>query len=636
MVCVEGICTAHVSYTPTANYSGLDSFSFTVSDDQATSNIASVSITVSNLNDVPVAYNITASTNEDTQVVITLRSNDIDSATVSFTIFSGPNHGSLGLVGLSSCTSVPNGDGTAGSSCTATVTYTPAANYNGNDSFTYKANDGSHDSNMATVSIAVTSVNDAPVANGQLVVANEDTPLTIVLSATDIDSQSLNFRIVSNPSKGTLSDISAPNCLTSDGGANCTAAVLYIPMLDQNGSDGFTFIVSDGNLDSNVAGISITVNLVNDGPVATDDFYAIGKDTALSVSAPGLLGNDNDADIAQSTLTALLVSGPSNASSFTLNADGSFSYSPAADFTGTDSFTYKANDSVDDSNAATVTISVVEVNNRPIASNDFYKTDKEMLLSVSNRGVLANDNDADTPATSLTASVVTGPSHAASFTFNADGTFEYTPVSNFIGSDSFSYKANDGVNESSIAMVTIGVLALNNFPVAENDTESAGEDTALSVPAPGLLANDTGAPASSVTAALVTGPSRALSFTLNVDGSFSYIPAPDFNGVDSFAYRLFDGSRYSNVAMVTIEVIAVNDVPIAQGQTVSTNEDTPKIITLSASDIDSANLTFTVVTGPTHRVPRYSWFPLVHASGPRLSLHCKRKLHPGRKLSRPG
>ena len=534
------------------------------------------------------------------QVIITLRASDIDSATVSFTVVSGPNYGSLGLVSSSSCTSVPNGDGTLGSSCTATVTYTPAANYNGNDSFTYKANDGSHDSSMATVSIAVTSVNDAPVANGQLVVANEDTPLTIVLSATDIDSQSLNFRIVTNPSKGTLSDISAPNCLINGGGANCTATVLYIPMLDQNGSDGFTFIVSDGNLDSNVAGISITVNLVNDGPVATDDFYAIGKDTALSVSAPGLLGNDNDADIAQSTLTALLVSGPSNASSFTLNADGSFSYSPAADFTGTDSFAYKANDGVDDSNAATVTITVVGVNDRPIASNDFYKTDKEMLLSVSNRGVLANDNDADTPATSLTASVVTGPSHAASFTFNADGTFEYTPVPNFIGTDSFSYKANDGANESNIAMVTVAVLALNNFPVAENDTESAGEDTLLSVPSPGVLGNDIGGSSSSLTAALVNGPIRALSFTLNGDGSFSYIPAPDFNGVDSFAYRLFDGSRYSNVAMATIEVIAVNDVPIAQGQTVSTNEDTPKIITLSASDIDSANLTFTVVTGPTH------------------------------------
>ena len=125
-----------------------------------------------------------------------------------------------------------------------------------------------------------------------------------------------------------------------------------------------------------------------------------------------------------------------------------------------------------------MTISVVEINEKPIASNDFYKTDKETPLIVPSRGVLANDNDADTPATSLTATLVTGPGHAASFTFNADGTFEYTPVPNFIGSDSFSYKANDGANESNIAMVTIGVLALNNFPVAENDTESAGEDTA--------------------------------------------------------------------------------------------------------------------------------------------------------------
>ena len=303
--------------------------------------------------------------------------------------------------------------------------------------------------------------------------------------------------------------------------------------------------------------VSITVNLVNDGPVATDDFYTIGKDTALSVSAPGLLGNDNDADIAQRTLTALLVSGPSNAASFTLNADGSFSYSPAANFAGTDSFTYKANDGVDDSNPATVTIAVTEVNDNPIASNDFYKTDKETPLSVSDRGVLANDNDADTPATGLTASVITGPGHAASFTFNADGTFEYTPVPNFIGTDSFSYKANDGANESNIAMVTIAVLSLNDLLVAENDTETAGEDTLLSVPSPGVLGNDAGAPSSSLTAALVNGPSRALSFTLNVDGSFSYTPAMDFNGVDSFAYRLFDGSRYSNVAMVTIEVIAV-------------------------------------------------------------------------------
>ena len=93
-------------------------------------------------------------------------------------------------------------------------------------------------------------------------------------------------------------------------------------------------------------------------------------------------------------------------------------------------------------------------------------------------------------------------------------------------------------------MATIAVLSADDVLMAENDNESVGEDSALSVPSPGVLGNDSGASASSATAMLVSGPSHALSFTLNLDGSFSYIPTQDFNGVDTFAYRLFDGSRY--------------------------------------------------------------------------------------------
>ena len=601
MSCVlKGICTANVSYTPGANYNGLDSFSFTVSDGQATSNIATAFITVNSVNDGPTVSGITASTNEDTPVIITLRARDIDSTTVTFTVVSGPNHGSLGPLSLPACTSVPNGDGTLGSSCTATVTYTPAVNYYGDDGFVYKANDGDRDSTLATTLISVLPVNDTPVANPQTVVTNEDTPATIVLNATDIDSQSLTFSIVTNPSKGTLAAISAPNCAASGIGASCNATVVYIPAADQSGADIFAFKVNDGNLDSNVAVVSILINPVNDGPIATDDFYTTGKDTALSLAAPGLLGNDNDTDNAQSTLTALLVTGPSHAESFTLNADGSFVYSPALNFVGTDSFTYKANDGTADSNPATVTIAVVQVNNHPIASNDFYKTEREALLNVPARGVLANDNAIDTPASDLVATLITGPRHAVSFTLNADGSFEYMPVPSFNGADSFSYKASDGTNESNIALATIAVLPMNEVLVAENDTESVGEDAPLSVPSPGVLANDGGAPILGATATLVSGPSRALSFTLNPDGSFSYVPTQDFNGVDTFAYRFFDGSRYSNVAMVNIEVVPVNDVPVARGQAVTTNEDTPKIITLSANDIDSASLNFVVVNGPSH------------------------------------
>ena len=136
----------------------------------------------------------------------------------------------------------------------------------------------------------------------------------------------------------------------------CNATAVYVPATDQSGADTFAFKVNDGTLDSNVAVVDILITSVNDGPIATDDFYNTGKDTMLSSAAPGILGNDNDGDNAQNTLTALLVTGPTHAENFTLNADGSFVYAPAFNFIGTDSFTYKANDGIADSNLATVTI----------------------------------------------------------------------------------------------------------------------------------------------------------------------------------------------------------------------------------------------------------------------------------------
>src|SRR4029453_3120139 len=116
--------------------------------------------------------------------------------------------------------------------------------------------------------------------------------------------------------------------------------------------------------------------------------------------------------------------------------------------------------------------------------------------------VLANDTEIDTPASDLDATLITGPSHAVSFTLNPDGSFEYTPVPNFIGPDSFSYKVSDGTNESNIAMATIAVLSADDVLMADNDNESIGEDSALTMPSPGVLGNDSGALPSSATTML--------------------------------------------------------------------------------------------------------------------------------------
>src|SRR5439155_19869816 len=151
-----------------------------------------------------------------------------------YTIGTGPTHGTL--------------SGTA-----PNLTYTPAANYNGPDSFTFKANDGELDSNVATVSITVNAVNDAPVASNQAVVTDEDTAKAITLSANDVEGSPLTYAIVTAPAHGTLSG-TAPN-------------LIYTPAANYNGPDSFTFKANDGELNSNLATVSITVNAVNDARV---------------------------------------------------------------------------------------------------------------------------------------------------------------------------------------------------------------------------------------------------------------------------------------------------------------------------------------------------------------------------------
>jgi hypothetical protein len=192
----------------------------------------------------------------------------------------------------------------------------------------------------------------------------------------------------------------------------------------------------------------------NAAPVADNDSYNTPKNTLLNAAT--VLTGDTDAD--NDPLTAIKVTDPAHAASFTFNSDGTFAYTPVNGYTGDDTFTYKANDGTADSNVATVTITVA--NSAPVADNDAYNTLMGTLLNGAT--VLTGDTDADNDP--LTAIQVTPPSHAASFTFNSDGTFAYTPANGFSGDDTFTYKANDGALDSNTATVTITVV--NNAPTA--------------------------------------------------------------------------------------------------------------------------------------------------------------------------
>src|SRR5262249_31074936 len=150
---------------------------------------------------------------------------------------------------------------------------------------------------------------------------------------------------------------------------------------------------------------------------------------------------------------------------------------------------------------------------------------------------------------------------------NSDGSFSYLPAPNYNGSDSFQYRVFDGTLYSNVATVTIAITPVNDAPIGQNDNYSTAEDGNLDVAAPGILTNDIDidTPSNALTVQLVTAPPNAAQngFQLNSDGSFTYSPKPDFNGVDTFTYRVSDGALYSNVAMVQITVTGTNDAPQA-------------------------------------------------------------------------
>ncbi|MGZ8810217.1 MAG: Ig-like domain-containing protein, partial [Thermoanaerobaculia bacterium] len=469
-------------YTPNVDYNGPDSFTYKVNDGIADSNIATVSITVTPVNDPPIAVKDSYSTIEDTPIAIAApgvlsNDTDIDGGALTVVLVAPPSNGTAGL----------NPDGS--------FTYTPNANFTGTDTFTYTANDGTVDSNIATVTITINPVNDPPVAINDAYTTAEDTPLTlaapgVLANDTDPDGNPLTVTLVGAPSNGAIT-------------LNPNGSFTYTPNANYNGTDTFTYKANDGTVDSNVATVTIAINPVNDPPVAVDDAYTTAEDTPLTIGAPGVLANDSDPE-GNLFITGTLVGAPSNGI-VTLNADGSFTYTPNANYNGTDTFTYKANDGSLDSNIATVTITITPVNDPPVAVNDAYTTAEDTPLTVSAAGVLVNDTDID--GNPLTATLVSSPSNGSAI-LSPDGSFTYTPNANYSGTDTFTYRANDGTVDSNIATVTITITPANDPPVAVNDAYTTAEDTPLTIAAPGVLANDTDPDGNPLTVILVGAPSN--------------------------------------------------------------------------------------------------------------------------------
>ncbi len=309
------------------------------------------------VNHVPVANAQSITVDEDIPGnAVTLSGTDADGDTLSYTVTVQPSHGTL--------------SGTA-----PALTYKPAANYHGSDSFKFKVNDGTADSSEATVSITVNSVNDAPSASPQSVTTDEDTSRAITLSATDADGDTLSYAVTTQPSHGTLSG-TAP-------------ALTYKPAANYHGSDSFQFKANDGTADSAEASVSITVNSVNDAPVANAQSITTNEETAKAVT---LSGSDIDGDTLVYTVTVQPSHGKLTGTAPNLI------YTSNTDYYGSDSFKFRVSDGTANSAEAAVNITVNNVNDTPAAS------DFTMTLDVNESTVTgdwsaasgASDGDGDT------------------------------------------------------------------------------------------------------------------------------------------------------------------------------------------------------------------------------------------------
>lgn len=501
----------NLTYTPAGGFSGSDSFAYTASDGQATSPAATVTINVTSGNAPPIANNQSVSTNEDTPLGITLTGSDPESQPISYIVLTQPAHGTL-------------------SGIAPALTYHPAANYFGNDSFTFKVNDTQMDSNSATISITVNAVNDAPIADNQSKSTDLNQPVNITLTGSDVDNDPLIFTVATQPQHGALSG-TLPN-------------LTYTPDTGYSGADSFTYRANDGNLNSSTATVSITIGVTNLPPTANGQDVEVNEDGSLEIT---LSGSDPEGQ----PLTYAFNVQPTHGS--LLGIAPNMTYQPQPDFNGSDFFIFRVRDGVNWSEPATVNITVLPINDAPRAiSQPQMSIPKNTFVDITLSGT---DIDGDALSFEITVNPLMGTLGTINPVTNV---VRYTPNPNYVGADVFRFRASDGQLWSSPPDASISIVMTdtitNSAPQATVDSYLVTPNSSLTVNAPGVLANDTDANSDPLTAHLVTNVSHG-TLVLNANGSFVYTPSNGFLGTDTFSYYASDSQLNSNTVTVSLNVV---------------------------------------------------------------------------------
>jgi VCBS repeat-containing protein len=486
---------------------------------------------------------------------------DSDANPVTVSVVASPLHG----------TAVLHANGSA--------TYTPEDNYNGTDNFSYMANDGKADSNIANVTITILPVNDMPIAINATLTTLEDTPIQMVLvnSTVDVDGDVVEIIIVEPPINGLLEI------------GNDNSTVTYIPLQDYNGQDSFEYMLSDMIHNSTIGTITIDVLAVNDPPVLEGELNYVVDEDELLIMHILVLFTDVDAD----TLTISAITETQNGTS-TLYENGTVTYTPEPDYNGQDSFDVTVSDGNEGGSVTeTVTITINPVNDAPVSNDINATTEEDVPVDIM---LSATDKEED----DLTFAIILPPSHGTLGDVGENGTVTYTPNPNYSGSDSFTFRASDGISLSNIATVSITITAVNDNPVANNNTYNIDQDVVATLD---VLENDVDTDGDTLTIVNVTQPEHGSVSINEAADRVIYTPETGNNLTDIFEYTITDGNDGYAIATVTVFIDTENDAPTALDANEVTDEETPIEITLLATDPDAASiLTFTIISPPANGI----------------------------------
>ncbi|MEH6522759.1 Ig-like domain-containing protein [Sulfitobacter sp.] len=538
-----------VTFTPNEDFNGDAVINYTITDGNGGFDDAIVTVTVNPINDAPVAEDDASTTDEATPVIVSVLDNDSDVDGDALTVTEATSEdGSVAI----------NGDGT--------ITFTPNDGFFGEAVVDYTISDGSlTDAAVVRITVNEDAENFAPVAVDDAAETDEETAVTIDVLGNDTDPEDDTLTVTeANSEDGTVT-------INGDG------TLEFTPNADFFGEAVVNYTITDGNGGIDDARVFVTVENVNDAPVAEDDCVATELNTPVTIP---VLANDSDVD--GDDLSVTTATSPDG--SVAINADGTIEFTPNDGFTGDAEINYTISDGNGGVASAIAKVSVGETSEPPVAADDTATTDEDTPVTID---VLTNDSDPDGDPLE----VIEATSPDGSVTINDDGTLEFTPNADFNGPATITYTITDGNGGTDTAVVDVTVTPVNDGPLAEDDNAETLLDTPITV---SVLDNDSDPEGDDLTVVDASSPDGEV--VINADGTLTFTPNDGFTGEAQVNYTISDGELEDPaVLFVDVTLTPTNGAPVTEDDVSTTPIGTPVVIDVLVNDSDPDGDPLTVI-----------------------------------------